>query len=113
MGDVPGASKPSSPSRRQTGSSVDEPGHIARLLDLLWRWRRGELETDVVAVVSNHPDHARDVAGFDVPYHHVQVPAGGKTEAEAELLELLAGRVDLVVLARYMQILSGGFLQRL
>jgi formyltetrahydrofolate deformylase len=83
------------------------------LLDLLWRWRRGELETDVVAVVSNHPDHARDVAGFDVPYHHVPVAADGKEEAEAQMLELLAGRVDLVVLARYMQILSGEFLERL
>jgi formyltetrahydrofolate deformylase len=42
------------------------------LLDLLWRWRRRrhELETDIVAVISNHPDHERDVAGFGVPYHH-------------------------------------------
>src|SRR5437763_15928981 len=83
------------------------------LLDLLWRWRRGELETEVVSVVSNHPDHARDVAGFDVPYHHVPVADGGKDEAEGRMLELLAGRVDLVVLARYMQILSGDFLRRL
>jgi formyltetrahydrofolate deformylase len=82
------------------------------LLDLLWRWRRGELETDVVAVVSNHPDHARDVAGFDVAYHHVPVPADGKSEAEARMLELIRGRVDLVVLARYMQVLSAEFLER-
>jgi formyltetrahydrofolate deformylase len=83
------------------------------LLDLLWRWRRHELETDIVGVVSNHPDHARDVAGFGVPYEHVPVPADGKAEAEARMLELLADRVDLVVLARYMQVLSGSFLDRL
>jgi len=83
------------------------------LLDLLWRHRRGELEAEVVAVVSNHPHHERDVAGFGVPFHHVSVPPGGKAEAEMRMLELLAGRVDLVVLARYMQILSASFLDRL
>jgi formyltetrahydrofolate deformylase len=64
-------------------------------------------------VISNHPDHERDVAGFGVPYHHVPVPPDGKAEAEARMLELLAGNVELVVLARYMQILSGEFLERL
>jgi formyltetrahydrofolate deformylase len=83
------------------------------LLDLLWRWRRHELDTDIVAVISNHSDHARDVAGFDVPYHHVPVAAEGKAEAEARMLDLLAGRVELVVLARYMQVLSGDFLDGL
>jgi len=82
------------------------------LLDLLWRWRRGELETDIVCVVSNHPNHAADVAGFGVPYHHVPVTPETKAEAEAQILEQLAG-VDLVVLARYMQILSRDFLERL
>jgi formyltetrahydrofolate deformylase len=81
------------------------------LLDLLWRWRRGELDCDVVAVVSNHPDLERDVASFDVAYHHVPVPNGGKPQAEARMLELLAGKVDLAVLARYMQILSRRFLE--
>jgi formyltetrahydrofolate deformylase len=83
------------------------------LLDLLWRWRRGELEADVVGVVSNHPDLEPDVAGFGVSYHHVPVLGGGKPEAEERMLERLAGRVDLAVLARYMQILSGRFLGRL
>jgi formyltetrahydrofolate deformylase len=80
------------------------------LLDLLWRWRRGELDCDVVGVVSNHPDLERDVASFDVPYYHVPVSEGQNAEGEARMLELLAGTVDLVVLARYMQILSPGFL---
>jgi formyltetrahydrofolate deformylase len=80
------------------------------LLDLLWRWRRNELQMDVVAVVSNHPDLEEEVAAFGVPYHHIPVTADTKRDAERRQLDLLAGKVDLVVLARYMQILSGGFL---
>jgi formyltetrahydrofolate deformylase len=83
------------------------------LLDLLWRWRRGEIEAEIVAVVSNHPDHAGDVAGFGVPYWHISMSPNGKADGEARMLELLAGKVDLVVLARYMQVLSGEFLGRL
>jgi formyltetrahydrofolate deformylase len=76
------------------------------LVDLLWRHRRGELDADITLVASNHPDHAPDVASFGIPYHHVPYPN------EPELLELLRG-ADLVVLARYMRILSGEFLARL
>jgi formyltetrahydrofolate deformylase len=83
------------------------------LLDLLWRWRRGDLAGTVVAVISNHDDHRADVESFGVPYHHVPVSPGSKDDAEAEMLDLLNGTVDLVVLARYMQILSGEFLERL
>jgi formyltetrahydrofolate deformylase len=83
------------------------------LLDLLWRWRRGELEAEIGLVASNHPDLAADVEGFGLPYHHVPVEKGRKPQAEAALLDLLAGNFDLVVLARYMQILSGEFLARL
>jgi formyltetrahydrofolate deformylase len=86
--------------------------HEHCLLDLLWRWRRGELDADIVLVASNHPELEADVAAFGVPFHHVPVPPGGKPESESRLLELLAGQVDLVVLARYMQILSGEFLER-
>jgi formyltetrahydrofolate deformylase len=80
------------------------------LLDLLWRTRRGEFEGRVELVASNHPDLEGDVRGFGLPYHHVPVTRDTKQEAEARLLELLADRFDLVVLARYMQILSGRFL---
>jgi formyltetrahydrofolate deformylase len=83
------------------------------LLDLLWRWRRAELDARIVTVISNHPDLREDVKLFDVPYHHVPVEKGRKPEAEAKMLELLDGCCDLVVLARYMQILSGDFLDRL
>jgi formyltetrahydrofolate deformylase len=82
------------------------------LLDLLWRWRRGELPGEIVLVASNHSDHAAVVGDFGLPYHHVPVQRDRKPEAEAQLLELLSGCCDLVVLARYMQILSGEFLER-
>jgi formyltetrahydrofolate deformylase len=82
------------------------------LLDLLWRARRGEFEGRVELVASNHPDLEGDVRGFGLPYHHVPVAPDAKPQAEARLLELLADQFDLVVLARYMQILSGGFLEK-
>lgn len=82
------------------------------LLDLLWRQRRGELDMDVVMVISNHPDLAGDVGQFGIPY--MQVPVGGdKSEAEKEHLRLLHGKVDFVVLARYMQIISEDFIDAL
>ncbi len=83
------------------------------LLDLVWRWRRHQLEADVELVASNHPDLRPDVEAFGLPYHHVPVARDRKPEAEAELLRLLAdAEVDVVVLARYMQILSGDFLRQ-
>ena len=79
------------------------------MLDLLWRWRRKELACDVMCVVSNHRDLASEVDGFGVPFHHVPVSEASKRSAEAAILERLKG-ADLVVLARYMQILSPEFL---
>lgn len=83
------------------------------LMDLLWRWRSGELAADVVGVVSNHPDLAAEVASASIPFHHVPVERDAKDRAEKQMLEILQDNVDLVVLARYMQILSGEFLERL
>ncbi|HEX9260788.1 MAG TPA: formyltetrahydrofolate deformylase [Acidimicrobiales bacterium] len=82
------------------------------LYDLLTRWRTGELPVDMAAVVSNHADHAEAAAWFGVPYHHLPVSPGGKAAQEAEVQAVLrdAG-VELVVLARYMQILSAGFVE--
>jgi formyltetrahydrofolate deformylase len=87
--------------------------HDHCLMDLLWRRRRGELDADVVAVISNHADLAAEVQAAAIPFHHVPVGAASKAEAEERMLALLGGKVDLVVLARYMQILSGDFLDRL
>ncbi|HEU4736192.1 MAG TPA: formyltetrahydrofolate deformylase, partial [Solirubrobacterales bacterium] len=82
------------------------------LSDLLWRWRSGELGAEIVAVVSNHAEHERQVSSLGLPFHHVPVEPGAKEQAEARMLELLGG-IDLLVLARYMQILSADFLGRL
>ncbi len=84
------------------------------LLDLLWRHRRGELPVTVAMVISNHTDTAAEVRSFGIPFFHVPSPAGpDKSAAEAEHLKLLRGNVDFVVLARYMQILSGDFIREL
>jgi formyltetrahydrofolate deformylase len=83
------------------------------LFELLYRAERGEVGGDVVQVLSNHPDHRAAVERLGIPYHHVPVTPGTKPQAEEELLTHLAGTCDLVVLARYMQILSGDFLARL
>jgi formyltetrahydrofolate deformylase len=96
--------------RKRLAIMVSREDHC--LSDLLWRWRSGELGAEVVAVVSNHEEHREQVASLGLPFHHVPVEAGNKREAEARTLELL-GEVDLLVLARYMQVLSAGFLERL
>ncbi len=96
--------------RRRMAILVSRRDHC--LVDLLWRWRRGELDAEVVAVISNHHDLEPQARAAGVPFHHVPVERDVKARAEERLLELLAGSADLVVLARYMQILSGDFLGR-
>lgn len=66
------------------------------LLDLLWRWRRDELEADIALVASNHPDLRSDVESFGLPYHHIPIAKDDKAAAEPRLLELLRGQADLV-----------------
>lgn len=75
--------------------------------------RRGELDAEIVGVISNHPDLERETLAAGVPFHHVPVEQGAMRQAEARMLELLAAGTELLVLARYMQILSGDFLERL
>jgi formyltetrahydrofolate deformylase len=84
---------------------VSRFGHC--LNDLLFRWRSGGLNIDVPAIVSNHPDLEPMARTYGVPFHHVPVSADTKDAAEATLREIVAEHdVDLVVLARYMQVLS-------
>ena len=97
--------------RRRLAILVSRHDHC--LVELLWRQRRGELDAEVVAVVSNHPDLSDEAVAAGVPFHHVPVAPETKPQAEQRMLELLRGNVDLVVLARYMQILSGDFLDSL
>jgi formyltetrahydrofolate deformylase len=83
------------------------------LYDLLLRHRAGELRCELALVVSNHADLAPVAAQFGIPFHVFEVSRETKAAAEARELELLAAeRIDLVVLARYMQVLSGGFIER-
>ncbi|ELP70627.1 formyltetrahydrofolate deformylase [Streptomyces turgidiscabies Car8] len=84
---------------------VSKFGHC--LNDLLFRARIGALPVDIAAVVSNHTDFAELVASYDVPFVHIPVTRDTKAQAEAQLLELVREKnVELVVLARYMQVLS-------
>jgi len=98
--------------RKRVAIMVSREDHC--LSDLLWRWRSGELGADLAFVASNHADHADQVTSLGLDYHHIPVDPDSKNDAERRLLELLDTEgVDLVVLARYMQILSPGFLQGL
>ncbi|GGF42921.1 formyltetrahydrofolate deformylase [Microbacterium sorbitolivorans] len=84
------------------------------LLDLLWRHRRGELPVSIPMTISNHTDVAEDVRSFGIPFIHVPSQVGpDKSKSEAEILALLKGNVDFVVLARYMQVISSDFLEKL
>lgn len=97
--------------RKRVAILVSKMDHC--LNDLLGRQRRNELNMDVPMVISNHPDLGDDVRQFGIPYFSVPVEKDKKKEAEKEQLNLLKGNVDLVVLARYMQVLSGDFLEEL
>ncbi|WP_461028449.1 formyltetrahydrofolate deformylase [Streptomyces sparsus] len=84
---------------------VSRFGHC--LNDLLFRSSIGALPIEIAAVVSNHPDFAELAASYDVPFHHIPVTRETKPQAEAEVLRLVRDEnVELVVLARYMQVLS-------
>jgi len=80
-------------------------GHC--LNDLLYRWRIGALAVDIVAVISNHMDYQKVVVNHDIPFHCIRVTKDNKPQAEAEQMRIVreAG-AELVVLARYMQVLS-------
>jgi formyltetrahydrofolate deformylase len=84
---------------------VSKYGHC--LNDLLYRYRIGALSVEIPAIVSNHRDFYRLAAEHDIPFHHLPVSAQNKAKQEQQLMELVhEQRCDLVVLARYMQILS-------
>ncbi|MHC3467447.1 formyltetrahydrofolate deformylase [Streptomyces sp. 7R007] len=98
--------------RRRVLVMVSRYGHC--LNDLLFRTRTGDLPLDVVAVVSNHRDHEALVTWHGIPFFHVPVTAATKPAAEARLLRLVDEfDVDLVVLARYMQVLSDDLCTRM
>ncbi|WP_226346687.1 formyltetrahydrofolate deformylase [Agilicoccus flavus] len=84
---------------------VSKFGHC--LNDLLFRWKNGQLNMDIAAIVSNHPDLEHLARLYDIPFHHIPVTPATKAEAEERLRQVVADLdVHLVVLARYMQVLS-------
>ena len=91
---------------------VSRFGHC--LNDLLFRWRSGQLNIEIPAIVSNHRDFEALAASYGVPYHHMPVTPETKPDAEARLLDLIDEHdIDLVVLARYMQVLSDDLARRM
>jgi formyltetrahydrofolate deformylase len=82
------------------------------LLELLWQWQAGDLDAEISMVISNHNDMRGLVESFGIPYHHVPVTPDTKTEAEQQQRDLTSGKVDLIVLARYMQIISPKFIEQ-
>ncbi|SEF81303.1 formyltetrahydrofolate deformylase [Paenibacillus sp. UNC499MF] len=95
--------------RKRLAIFVSKEDHC--LLELLWHWRAGDLDADIAMVVSNHPDMASLVEPFGIPYHHIPVTPDTKAEVEKRHLELLEGKVDLIILARYMQIIPASFIK--
>ncbi|TVQ98115.1 MAG: formyltetrahydrofolate deformylase [Spirochaetaceae bacterium] len=94
------------PDRRiRTAIFVSRQGHC--LFDLLLRNREGEIDTDIALIVSNHPDMEETARWFGIPYHHFAINADTKAEVEQRQIALLKEQgIDLIILARYMQILS-------
>jgi len=91
---------------------VSKEGHC--LNDLLFRWKSGLLGLDVRAIISNHRDFYQLAASYNVPFHHIPVTAATKAAAEARQYEIISGEgAELVVLARYMQILSDDLCRKL
>ena len=91
---------------------VSKEGHC--LNDLLFRWKSGLLPLDIRAIVSNHRDFYQLAASYNVPFHHIGVTKANKAQAEERQMEIIeAEGADMVVLARYMQVLSDDMCRRL
>lgn len=91
---------------------VSRFGHC--LNDLLYRWKIGALPIDIVGVVSNHFDYQKVVVNHDIPFYHIKVTKENKPQAEAQLLDLVEQTgTELIVLARYMQVLSDSLCRKM
>ncbi|OBZ11540.1 formyltetrahydrofolate deformylase [Bacillus sp. FJAT-27264] len=81
------------------------------LVELLWQWQAGDLDAEIALVVSNHTDMQSYVESFGIPFHHIPVTAETKAAAEKRQLEVIGGDIDVIILARYMQIISPSFIE--
>lgn len=98
--------------RMKVALMVSRFGHC--LNDLLYRWRIGALPIDIVAVISNHMDYQKVVVNHDIPFHYIKVTKANKPEAEAAQMRIIEETgAELIVLARYMQVLSDAMCQKM
>ncbi|OAB48364.1 formyltetrahydrofolate deformylase [Paenibacillus antarcticus] len=81
------------------------------LVELIWQWQAGDLDGEIAMVVSNHPDMKEYVESFGIPYHLIPVTPDTKKEAEMRQLEVIGDDIDIIILARYMQIISPTFIE--
>ncbi|WP_078391983.1 formyltetrahydrofolate deformylase [Shouchella patagoniensis] len=94
--------------KKQMAIFVSKENHC--LSELLWKWRAGELVADIPLVISNHPDNREEVESYGIPFHHIASTKANRKEAEQKAIKLLKEHnIELIVLARYMQILSPDF----
>ena len=94
--------------RKRMAIFVSKTDHC--LWELIWRWKSKEIQVEIPMVISNHDDLKEEVEGYGIPFYHIQVSKEAKESAEQKAVELLKGKVDFIVLARYMQILSPKFI---
>lgn len=95
--------------RKRAGILVSKPDHC--LTDLLWRWKSGELAMDIPFILSNHHDLEPLAHMYGIPYHYFPVRKEQRKEDQMRMLDFLRGKVDFLVLARYMQILEPCFVK--
>jgi len=97
--------------RKRTAIFVSKEPHC--LMELLWEWQSGDLETDIVVVISNHEDAREIVESFGIPFYYIPANKDIRKQVEAEQIRLMEEyNVDLLILARYMQILTPEFVGR-
>ncbi len=95
--------------RKRAAIFVSKLDHC--LTDLLWRWKSGELRMDITCIVSNHADLEAQAKMYDIPYYHFAIRREQRSADQMRILEFLNGKVDFLVLARYMQILEPFFVK--
>ena len=93
--------------RKRVGILVSKYDHC--LVDLLWRWKIGELTMDIPFIISNHPNLEELASMYGVPYYHFPVKRETRKQDEQRMLDFIGGQVDFLILARYMQILEPFF----
>jgi formyltetrahydrofolate deformylase len=90
--------------RKRVGILVSKYDHC--LIDLLWRWKSGELKMEIPFIISNHPNLEGLARMYDIPYYHFPVKRETRTADQQRMLDFMQGKVDFLILARYMQILE-------